>query len=446
MEKEKAFFPKVKDIAHMGVVQTSGSSTVAEAVRLMEESNLGDIVFETEVGHAIFTVEDLMLFSRDKRDLALQLRELSVSLLSYVDGEESVLHLLSKFDEAHCRYLGVRDNQNSLIGIVSYTDILASVDPVLMIERKKLSEVVGKRRVDIVGLTTSTEVVLAQLVDAEDAVLVAEHGRLVGIMTTKDAVRLIKEGADIKAPVEKYMTSPVWTLSHAETIKVAIDLLKEKKFKRAIVVDDDGKVLGIVTQRELVDITYGRWAELMKLHAHELGELVVMLQSANKKLQQETLTDPLTGVGNRRRINQVIESEIGRYYRQNMSPFSLLLLDIDHFKQVNDEYGHLAGDQVLKELCKKVLSLLRVTDEMARWGGEEFVVLLPTASADHAAVLAERIRAEIAQGVTGGLNVTISVGLAEYQRGESLETLVSRADQALYAAKNQGRNRVCRAD
>lgn len=446
MEKEKAFFPKVKDIAHMGVVQTSGSSTVAEAVRLMEASNLGDVVFETEAGHAIFTVEDLMLFSRDKRDLDLQLRELSVSLLSYVDGEESVLPLLSKFDEAHCRYLGVRDDQNNLIGIVSYTDILASVDPVLMIERKKLSEVVGKRRVEIVGLSTSTEVVLAQLVDAEDAVLVAEHGRLVGIMTTKDAVRLIKEGADIKAPVEKYMTSPVWTLSHTDTIKVAIDLLKEKKFKRAIVVDDDGKVLGVVTQRELVDITYGRWAELMKLHAHELGELVVMLQSANKKLQQETLTDPLTGVGNRRRINQVIESEIGRYYRQNMSPFSLLLLDIDHFKQVNDEYGHLAGDQVLKELCKKVLSLLRVTDEMARWGGEEFVVLLPTASADHAAVLAERIRTEIARGVTGGLNVTVSVGLAEYQRGESLETLVSRADQALYAAKNQGRNRVCRAD
>lgn len=443
--KTKTFFPKVNEIAHMGVVQALGTSSVSEAVVLMEANNLGDVVFENDQGHAIFTVEDLMLFRLHKRDFAIQLREVSVSQLGYVDGEESVLHLLTRFDNSNSRYLGVRNADLELIGVVSYSDVLASVDPVLMMERKTLADVLNKRRIDMVSFSASTEDILTQLINAEDAVLVSENGKLVGIVTTKDAIRLIKENADTQAPIGRYMTSPVWTINQQETIKSAIEHLKEKKYKRAIVVSDEGALVGVVTQRELVDITYGRWAELMKLHAHELGELVHMLKSENQVLQKETLTDPLTGVGNRRRINQIIESEIGRYYRHSMVPFSVLLLDIDFFKKINDAHGHLVGDQVLKGLCKKILAMLRVSDEIARWGGEEFAVLLPTANKEHATTLAERIRADIAKTDFDGMRVTVSIGVAEYVRGESLEELLGRVDQALYTAKQGGRNKVVAA-
>lgn len=198
-----------------------------------------------------------------------------------------------------------------------------------------------------------------------------------------------------------------------------------------------------ITQRELLDLTYGRWAELMKMHVHELGELVNMLENANQELRKETLTDPLTGVGNRRRINnQAIEAEIGRYYRHGMTPFSVAMVDIDHFKQINDTHGHLMGDAILRQLSRYFADRLRVSDEIARWGGEEFLLLLPSASLQHAIQLAERIRNEIAALDFSGTPVTVSIGVAEYQRGESLETLLARADRALYAAKQGGRNRV----
>jgi diguanylate cyclase (GGDEF)-like protein len=238
------------------------------------------------------------------------------------------------------------------------------------------------------------------------------------------------------------MTTPVYTISHRETIKSAIDYLKVRKFKRAIVVDDEGNLNGVVSQLELISITYGRWAELMKLHAHELGELVQVLESKNIKLQHESLTDTLTGTGNRRMINQAIEAEIGRYYRHERQAFSILLLDIDFFKKINDNFGHPVGDEVLQLLCLKLKALLRVSDTLARWGGEEFVILLPTADIDSAAILAERMRAEVEKTSFNNQLVTISISAAEYQRGESQEMLLKRLDLALYEAKNTGRNKV----
>lgn len=397
-------------------------------------------------GHAIFTVDDLMFFRASKREFHLKLNEISVPKLEYVSGEENVLNLMPRFDNTNSRYLGVSDVNNTLIGIVSLTDIMASVDPVLMMERKKLTDILSKRQIVVVDVSTKTEEVLSKLVNSEDAVLVEENTILRGIITTKDAIRLMKQCVDTHVSIQHYMSSPVITIHHEETVKSAIEFLKNESFKRAIVVDDDGKIKGIVTQRELISITYGRWAELMKLHAHELGELVHVLESENQQLKVESLTDSLTGVGNRRRFNQILESEIGRYYRQGMTPFSILMLDIDLFKKINDSHGHLIGDQILIGLCNKVANLLRASDEINRWGGEEFVVILPTANLKSASALAERIRAEIEQNPFNQINVTISIGVAEYNRGESLEDLLTRADQALYVAKESGRNKVVTAN
>ena len=141
-------------------------------------------------------------------------------------------------------------------------------------------------------------------------------------------------------------------------------------------------------------------------------------------------------------INQAIEAEIGRYYRHERQAFSILLLDIDFFKKINDNFGHPVGDEVLKLLCLKAKTLLRISDTLARWGGEEFVVLLPTADIDSATILAERMRAEIAKNSYNNHAITISIGAAEYRRGESQAMLLERLDRALYEAKKTGRNKV----
>lgn len=158
--------------------------------------------------------------------------------------------------------------------------------------------------------------------------------------------------------------------------------------------------------------------------------------------------DSLTGVWNKRYFLEVLEREIKRNRRHNR-PTSLIMFDIDHFKSINDTYGHLAGDEVLRELGERVQGILRDDEVVARYGGEEFVVLLGEVNADSAYQTAERCRAAVAETpfatTAGELNVTISAGVADTieTNTDSASALIDQADMRLYAAKNGGRNRVC---
>lgn len=173
--------------------------------------------------------------------------------------------------------------------------------------------------------------------------------------------------------------------------------------------------------------------------------LFAELRRQEAALQTLAATDELTGLANRRSMVQRIQHELERGER-NPRPTTLLMLDLDHFKGVNDTYGHAAGDAVLRALADLCRSLLRRIDTAGRWGGEEFMVLLPETDGDEALAAAERLRqqlAELAIRVDGqALNVTMSVGVATSGPGTTLDEAVARADQALYEAKNTGRNRV----
>jgi diguanylate cyclase (GGDEF)-like protein len=176
----------------------------------------------------------------------------------------------------------------------------------------------------------------------------------------------------------------------------------------------------------------------------------------NERLKHIGLTDALTGVHNRRYFEQRLREEVDRALRKG-SPLSCLLVDLDHFKSVNDRFGHLIGDVVLREVAEQIKDQLRLSDAMARYGGEEFAVLLVQTNAVTARAIAERIRERIAgqvfklpDGVK--LSVTISIGvstLMEEMRGADVDArardLVGRADSALYSAKRSGRNRVVAA-
>jgi diguanylate cyclase (GGDEF)-like protein/hemerythrin-like metal-binding protein len=159
-------------------------------------------------------------------------------------------------------------------------------------------------------------------------------------------------------------------------------------------------------------------------------------------LQQMASSDLLTAAWNRRHFEQVVEAEIHRSRRYG-HPVSLLLLDIDHFKRVNDTFGHCVGDDVLREVADGVRSTIRLADSLTRWGGEEFIVLLPNTGLTSAIALAERVRRGLAARVfaTAG-HVTASFGVAEFAPSESREAWVDRADRAMYRAKDRGRNRV----
>jgi diguanylate cyclase len=155
--------------------------------------------------------------------------------------------------------------------------------------------------------------------------------------------------------------------------------------------------------------------------------------------------DPLTGVGNRRALQQKLDEAIATRQRTDMD-CSMLMLDLDHFKQVNDQHGHAKGDEILIKITELVGMRIRVTDSIYRIGGEEFVVVAENLNLENAARLAEQLRTIVeAYELAADSAVTISLGVAQHHAGESAEDWMSRADNALYMAKHSGRNRISRA-
>lgn len=179
-------------------------------------------------------------------------------------------------------------------------------------------------------------------------------------------------------------------------------------------------------------------------------ELAHSLKQANEKLQRMASVDELTGLYNRRYFDDFFAREFSRC-RRYQRPMSCVIIDIDHFKRVNDTYGHLQGDSILRELGDRLQRLLRGSDVAVRYGGEEFVVLLPETTLYSARIAAEKIRRAVASTLfhykpNEGLPITISLGVAAFDGthgAESPEELLKRADSHLYVAKETGRNRVC---
>ncbi|ADD01916.1 response regulator receiver modulated diguanylate cyclase with PAS/PAC sensor [Thermoanaerobacter italicus Ab9] len=159
-------------------------------------------------------------------------------------------------------------------------------------------------------------------------------------------------------------------------------------------------------------------------------------------LYRQSITDPLTNIYNRRFFMQMLEQEIERVKR-NKKPFSLIMFDLDHFKNVNDRFGHAVGDMVLKSVADTVKGRIRKTDYFARWGGEEFIILLPETSLNNAVDLAEGLRKKISETELDGIGkVTASFGVTEYRDTDTIDTILLRADNMLYEAKRAGRNCV----
>jgi two-component system cell cycle response regulator len=192
----------------------------------------------------------------------------------------------------------------------------------------------------------------------------------------------------------------------------------------------------------------GEDERILTLIASELGGPLRMATLVNEA-QRLAATDSLTGLLNRRAFVEIVERDVSLAHRHEW-PLSVLLLDIDHFKQVNDQYGHGIGDSVLAAVGSTLAHTARKSDLVARWGGEEFVVALSHTAASGARVMAERLRRQIGErrlespnpAWRGALAVTASIGVATLAPSDSLEDLVARADRAMYTAKSKGRNRV----
>jgi diguanylate cyclase (GGDEF)-like protein/PAS domain S-box-containing protein len=234
------------------------------------------------------------------------------------------------------------------------------------------------------------------------------------------------------------------TISHGEVWRG--ELLNRKKnndlYWEYVVIspvrDADGRITDYVAVKD--DITVRKQAEAtLKQYTQSLEEL-------KERLSEQAMRDPLTGVFNRRFMMETLEREMARATRDG-HPLSLVMMDIDHFKKVNDTYGHMAGDEVLKVLAKFLELETRKSDIVSRYGGEEFVVLMPKISGVDAQQRAESWRVELQTSQIAYddhlISITVSMGIAVKEDGIlSCDNLLSHADQALYSAKQAGRNTI----
>jgi diguanylate cyclase (GGDEF)-like protein/PAS domain S-box-containing protein len=247
------------------------------------------------------------------------------------------------------------------------------------------------------------------------------------------------------------------------------DVVGQRTRDYYVMPDERDKVIGTLVEQGQLDAVLVRlkkrggaefWAEMsariVELDGQRCSLVGIFDVTAQKDLEERlralATLDSLTGAANRRHFVELAEREHERSLRAG-SPLSLCLFDADHFKNINDHFGHVAGDHVLSAIAQAARGALRTSDVLGRLGGEEFAMLLPDTDLAGALVVAERVRAAVAAtevqgrevrlaGAAASIRVTVSVGVAERRGQEPIEPLLKRADRALYAAKDLGRDRV----
>lgn len=227
-----------------------------------------------------------------------------------------------------------------------------------------------------------------------------------------------------------------WVRAHGDLILIGEAPVADLEASQAVLARLNQRVM------ELARENAKKSAELERALA-ELREEHASLEEARRQIEELSRRDALTGLANRRWLEESLRGEIERVAR-HPAPLSVILVDLDHFKDVNDTYGHGVGDEVLKAAAGCLRDAARTTDLVARYGGEEFLLVLPSTDTDQACVLAERLRARLREMDLGFRPepVTGSFGIAEWRAGDTLDSFVTRADDALYAAKRGGRDRV----
>lgn len=204
-------------------------------------------------------------------------------------------------------------------------------------------------------------------------------------------------------------------------------------------------LLGLDTIHEITDNTVSQvfvyLSIFLSLNLSPVGYILMDKEADDRRYRHLALRDRLTQCWNRAYLEQVARAEMERFKRYNSS-VAMVILDIDLFKSVNDKFGHAMGDKVLKGFTQTARTCIRSTDVLARWGGEEFIVLLPSSGEAAAACMAERIRKAVISRPISGIPLSVSAGYAVCSREDTWDTWFQRADRALYRAKAQGRNRV----
>ena len=287
----------------------------------------------------------------------------------------------------------------------------------------------------LLGCTTETVEPGTKLIDPENPIQ-----RLIILLEGELEVKLEAQGGEYTDNIKPGHCAG--EMSIFDNIKPSATVTAKEKSKLLIIPADVATTM-IRSSHQLCL----NFLQILSQRLRNNNKVVCEEQYHIRCMEEYAKIDPMTGLHNRRWLEEMYTREINRSNKGNFS-LTAFMIDVDHFKNVNDTYGHLAGDQVLISVARTLDHSLRPSDMPVRYGGEEFTVFLPGTSTDNAKIIAERIRStmeNLSVVIPDGkvLPVTVSIGFAERVDGDTVPSLIERADQAVYKAKESGRNRVC---
>jgi diguanylate cyclase (GGDEF)-like protein len=506
--------------------------TIEDAIGHMMTTETGVVVFiEEEKPVGVLTERDVVSFLHTGISLKSPLSAVKHTPLT-VTEDKTLLFGLNMLIGNNIRRIIVVNSQGNFVGVVTHDDLIRLLEGELYRQDARIMDIISSKQ----SLrTVLTEESLSAAIDVMTnhrvgSVLVMDKGKVVGIITERDILRIAGNKTLLSEKAGAFMSHPVVSASIDSSILDVLEIMKVNNIRRILINYSDGIPFRVISNRDILrnlDNSYLEFLNSKIRHAREildfLPEIIVevidvsgeqVIQWCNRKTQQEfgrdmanlpitnlipsetwatvypsiidhgkiekakieigdktfelsasymkmqregiiqailinvtsevymSTSDFLTGIYNRRKFDEILSVEIERVNRYEQF-LSIGILDIDHFKIVNDTYGHQAGDKVLQELTKLIAQHIRKVDYLARYGGEEFVILSPNTGLTGMYQLAEKLRHTIEAHAFHGQNrITISLGVAQYSFGETKPTFIERADAALYQAKAKGRNRV----
>ena len=437
------FFPTIGLIATTNVITVDIHQSIQDALNQMHQHNHRSIIVVNKTLHYIITTKDIIRLKLEGVPFTTPLTQISLRPLPMIEKDHNIINALNLTNEVD-EHICVCNKDGTLYGLVTNSDIVASVDPQVILESLQIATIFEKKYgYKSFSPDTLMNTVLEYMKDSQsDCVIIQSDNKAVGILTSKDILYYIGEAKHRSQKVSELMSSPVETLSHRASINEGLEYLRKRPYKRIVVVDDEENVAGIVTQQDLISRTYLKWSQLMQDHFKQFEEITQILQQKNQHLTQLATKDVLTEVHNRHMFGELFAKELSIFKRQG-GKLALVMIDLDHFKRINDTYGHNIGDFVLQEFASLVKSSVREADLFARWGGEEFVLLLRNAGCDEAFGVGEKIRKLLESEELGEAGkVTCSIGITEVLIEDTLVSAIERADNAMYTAKECGRNRT----
>ncbi len=437
--------PTVGEICIRNIVSVTSNDTMEYAVKQMANADIRTVIVvdETNNNYYLLTTSDAIEFKIQNISMGTKLKDIILQRAQIIDANVCVLEIINQ-DEIKNEYMVIK-KENNIIGFLSQTDIVNNIDPKILMQKQTIGNVILQYSAVTVyeNEATVNTIKLMKYKNVDSVIIADTNNNPVGIFTTKDFLNIMQQDGDLSKPVKTYMSSPIQTVNYDILIFDAIEYIKEKHFKRLVVTDSTGSIKGVITQTELLRLVNNKWLDIIKQKGLELSKVNQDLLKKTASLEEKASKDFLTQLYNRRKFDALIEYEITQLKRYKDRELCISLLDIDGFKYINDTYGHNIGDMILQDIAKILKVSSRQSDIVCRWGGEEFAIALPQTNIEAALLVSEKIRITIeSYEFTNGLRITCSFGLSQYHFNDTYPTLFKRADEALYKAKNTGKNKV----